>query len=67
MDADRRRHDIDDRIRGAHFVEVNLVGDNAVDLGFRFSQTSENFDAGGFDLSAEFAALDQLADLFPRS
>ena len=50
LQPNRCSDDIDDRIRAAHLMEVNLVGGRAVHRPFRFSQTGEDRACPGFDL-----------------
>ena len=54
VNADRRGHDVDDRIGRADFVEVDVVDGDAMDFGFGFSQAGEDCKARCFDFAVEF-------------
>ncbi len=66
-DSDGRGHNVNDGIRSADLMEVDFVDRNPVNFCFGLRQAGEDFAADGFDFRAEFAPLDQLADLFPRA
>ena len=67
VNADRRGHNVDDRIGRPDFVEVDVVDGAAMDFGFGFSQAGEDCKARCFDFAVEFGASDQVSDLFPRA
>ena len=48
-DTDRRGHDVDDRIGGADFMEMDLVDGDAVDLRFGFGEAGKDVERGVFN------------------
>src|ERR1700746_691270 len=63
--ADGGSHDIDDGIRRADFVKVNIVGGNPVYFSFGFSQAAENSHAGVHDFGMKPTARNHAANLPP--
>ena len=58
MDTDRGGHDIDDGIRRADFVKVDVIDGDTMNFCFRLRQASKDRDAGCFNLGGQFGALD---------
>jgi len=54
--------DVDDRIEGAHFVEVHLLQCRPVNGRFRFAQALEQLLRARFSASAQRRAVDELVD-----
>ena len=67
MDANGNGHDVDNGIGRADFMKVNLFDRDTVNFRFRFGEAGEDVSTNFFDFRIEFAALDQVADLFPRT
>ncbi len=67
LDANGNGHDVDNGIGCADFMEVNLFDRDTVNFRFRFGEAGEDVGTDFFYFRIEFAALDQVADLFPRT
>ncbi len=62
FEADRSSDDIDDRVDGADFMEMNLICGLAVNPAFSARDAMEDSDGFLFDPGRERAGLNQLAD-----
>ena len=62
FDREHRADDVDDRVEGAHFVQMNLLDRNLVDRGFGLAKTMEERFGPRLRVRRQRRPLDQLVD-----
>ena len=63
IESGRHPHNIDNRIERAHFVEVDIVGGDAMHLGFGFGKRGKHRQGITFDSRGELGVDDDLIDI----
>ena len=65
MPPDCRRHDVHNRVCGANFVKMNIIGSHAMDFSFGLREPGKNPEAAFFHFRMNFTPCDETSDLFP--